>query len=91
MTCKRHELLKVLRNSETLRQKTINLSDVIDMQNELIVKYQKALELAVFDAVIMLGNLNTCPFEHDCDKEHMTASECKEKFMHRWKSKAGLI
>ena len=38
MTCKRHELLKVLRDFETLRRKTINLSDVIDIQNELIVK-----------------------------------------------------
>ena len=69
----------------------LQMGDAMDKQNDTIKQYQKALELAVFDAVIMLCRCNTCPFENDCDKEHMTASECKEKFMHRWKSEAGLI
>lgn len=85
-----NESLEALRNFETLRRKVINLSNVIDAQDDLIVKYQKALELAAFDAVIMLNRNNQCPCEDDCNKEYTIASECKNKLMHRWKGEAGI-
>lgn len=80
-----------LRKAGHLQKKVVLMGCEINSLNDTIKKYQEALELAVFDAVIMLAQGNTCPFEDNCDKEHMTASECKEKFMHRWKSEAGLI
>lgn len=79
-----------LRKAKDLQKKVVLMECEISNLNDTIKKYQKALELAVFDATIMLCRCNTCPFENDCDKEHITASECKEKFMHKWKTLAGI-
>lgn len=85
MACEENELLEVL------RKKVMNLSDAVDKQNDFILKYEKALRLAVDDTVLASDCCACCPFFYDCKKEDMSVSECKEKFMHRWKSMAGLI
>lgn len=74
-----------------LAKKVLELYDVIDKQNDDIKKYQKALELAVYDKVFVSDCCNSCPFESDCDKENTTAIDCRRKFMGRWKGKAGLF
>lgn len=85
MACEQNELIEVLRS------KVLNLSEVVDKQNDLILKYQKALELAVYDKVLAPDCCSFCPSESDCDKENTTVIDCRKKFMHRWKSMAGLI
>lgn len=85
MACEENELLEVLRS------KVLNLSEVVDKQNDLILKYEEALSLAVDDTVLASDCCACCPFFYDCEKEDVSVSECKGKFMHRWKSMAGLI
>lgn len=46
MACEENELLEVLRS------KVLNLSEVVDKQNELILKYEEALKLAGHDTVL---------------------------------------
>ena len=85
MACEENDLLEVLRN------KVMNLSEVVDKQNDLILKYGEALKLAVHDTVLASDCCGCCPFFYDCEKEDVSVNECKEKFMHRWKMMAGLI
>jgi|GEM_PF-2648477 len=76
---------------EVLRSKVLNLSEVVDKQNDLILKYEEALKLAGHDTVLASDCCACCPFFYDCEKENVNVNECKEKFMHRWKIMAGLI
>lgn len=74
-----------------LQKKVVLMGCEISNLNDTIQKYQKALELAVYDKVLVPGCCNSCPFESNCDKENTTVIDCRKKFMHRWKSMAGLI
>lgn len=104
MTHKEDETLEVLQHFEDMKRKKEKAkkeaSDVIREQNVLIEKYNKALDMAVFDILVslihhsLLGRCSRCrycPLEGDCDKENMTATDCRRKFMKRWKGDAGLI
>lgn len=68
----------------------LQMGDAMDKQNDTIKQYQKALELAVYDKVLVPGCCNSCPFESNCDKENTTAIDCRAKFMDRWKTSAGI-
>lgn len=69
----------------------LRMGDAMDKQNDLILKYEEALKLAVHDTVLASDCCGCCPFFYDCEKEDVSINECKEKFMHRWKKKAGLF
>ena len=57
MACEENELLEVMRS------KVLNLSDVIDKQNDLILKYEKALKLAGHDTVLASDYCDKCELE----------------------------
>lgn len=79
-----------LRKAGRLQKKVVLMGCEINNLNDTIQKYQKALELAVYDKVLVPNCCNSCPFESDCDKENTTAIDCRAKFMDRWKRSAGI-
>lgn len=79
-----------LRKAKDLQKKVVLMGCEISNLNDTIKKYQKALELAVYDKVFAPGCCSFCPSESDCDKENTTAIDCRAKFMDRWKTSAGI-
>lgn len=79
-----------LRKAKDLQKKVVLMECEISNLNDTIKKYQKALELAVYDKVLAPGCCSFCPSESDCDKENTTAIDCRAKFMDKWKTSAGI-
>lgn len=79
-----------LRKAKDLQKKVVLMGCEISNLNDTIQKYQKALELAVYDKVCSPGCCSFCPSESDCDKENARAIDCRAKFMDRWKTSAGI-
>ena len=66
---------------EALKKKVLELCDTIDKQNDLIVKYQKALRIAGDDIV------NTERYRAVCKISELA---CKMAFIDGWKEAAGI-
>ena len=103
MTHKEDEMSEVLQHFADMKREKEKVKreslDTIHEQDILIGKYQKALEDAFFDIFIVFlryslfehrSRCQYCPFESDCDKKDKTASDCKIKFIKRWKEEAGI-
>ena len=86
-------------SSETideLKKKVLELSDVVDKQNDSIKKYQSALEMASVDIVKIIEECaeecNVCPEQIYCEAHrHDTIHlDCGEIFLESWKKKIGI-
>lgn len=86
-------------SSETidkLKKKVLELSDVIDKQNDSIKKYQSALEIASVDMVKSIEECaeecNVCPEQIYCQvHRHDTIHlDCGEILLESWREKAGI-
>lgn len=79
------------KNIDELKKKVLELCDTIDKQNDLIKKYQKALEIAADElegAVLEdAGCYYSCPIVDFCDADE---TECTEQFLQHWKEEAGI-
>lgn len=75
---------------DELKKKVLELCDTIDKQNDLIVKYQKALRIAGDDIVSTDLCCNVCPSIYFCRKKSMTDLACKKTLIEGWKEKAGI-
>lgn len=73
-----------------LQKKVVLMGCEIKELNDTIEKYQKALEMAAYDKVIVPDCCSFCPSESDCDKGNTSAIDCRAKFMDRWKKSAGI-
>ena len=86
-------------SSETideLKKKVLELSDVVDKQNDFIKKYQSALEMASVDIVKITEECaeecRACPEQIYCQAHrHDTIHlDCGEILLESWKEKAGI-
>lgn len=66
------------------------ISEVIDKQNDLIVKYQKALRIAGDDVIQTDNHCVVCRSIYKCDKKKANDLDCKIKFIEGWKEMAGI-
>lgn len=77
-------------NVDELKKKVLELCDTIDKQNDLIVKYQKALEIASVDMDKItsdcIESCSVCPERKYCQAH----KDCDEIFLEAWKEKAGI-
>ena len=76
-------------NVDELKKKVLELCDTIDKQNDLIVKYQKAMRIAAdeLEEAINCDCFNRCPIVDFCDPDER---ECTKQFLQHWKEKAGI-
>ena len=75
---------------DELKKKVLELRDVIDKQNDLIVKYQKAMRIAA-DEVVANVNCLTCPMASICESKYeYTGLTCAEMFVEEWEEEAGI-
>ena len=77
------------KNIDDLKKKVLELCDTIDKQNDLIVKYQKAIRLAADELEEAIGCdcYNRCPIADYCDSDER---ECTEQFLQHWKDEVGI-
>lgn len=75
---------------DELKKKVLELCDTIDKQNDLIVKYERALRIAadnMVDSVICW----TCPLASICESKYeYTGLTCSEMFIEEWGEEAGI-
>ena len=83
-------------NFDELKKKILELCDTIDKQNDLIKKYQIALEIASVDIVKSIEECveecSVCSEQIYCEahKHDTIHLDCGEMFLESWKKKAGI-
>lgn len=88
-----------LRDIDEAKQRIIELADTIDKQNELIKKYQKALDIAADEyRQAAMCSKNFCPrydkccviLSDDSSRWSMNEEECRKFALESWKKEAGI-
>lgn len=85
------------KNIDELKKKVLELRDVIDKQNDLIVKYQKAMRIAAdeLEEATKCDCFNRCPIVDFCDPDEVDfydpgERECTKRILQHWKDEVGI-